>query len=268
MKIKGLLLDVEGVLVADKRYQAVEGAIEFVGQARRSGCPIRLITNNTTDDKPAIIEKLAKAGFGFALKELHTCTAAAVRKLYEVRARRCLVLGSEGLKDIFRSADLVVVDDSDVDAVVVGLDTGLTFERLRLACDAIANRGARFIALHRNRLYPDSAGRASPSVGAIAAAIEYATRVEPAVMGKPSREYYEQVLDDIGLAAEDVLLVSDDPFSDLVGAKRMGMNAAFVLSGKYADATILNAIPVDERPDITAPRIGDLITGGALETIA
>lgn len=264
MKVKGLLLDVEGVLVADKRYQAVGGAVDFVRKARDAGCPIRLITNNTTDDKPAIIEKLIRAGFDFVIEELHTCTAAAVRRLHELRVKRCLVLGTDGLKTIFRDAGLVVAEDSAVDAVVVGLDTQLTFERLRLACEAIASCNAAFIALHLNRLYPDAAGRASPSVGAIAAAIEYATGVEPTVMGKPSREYYEQVLEDIRLAASDVLLVSDDPFSDLVGAKRMGIQTAFVLSGKYDDPNIVSSIAADERPDITAPSIGDLLAAGAL----
>lgn len=263
MKVKGLLLDVEGVLVADKRYQAVDGAVEFVAKARAAGCPIRLITNNTTDDKPAIIDKLTRAGFDFTIAELHTCTAAAIRRLRELRAKRCLVLGTEGLKQVFRDAGVVVTENSEVDAVIVGLDTDLTYERLRLACDAIANRKAEFIALHVNRLYPDSAGRASPSVGAIAAAIEYATRVAPTVMGKPSRDYYQQVLDDIGLASADVLLVSDDPFSDLVGAKRMGMRTAFVLSGKYDNVAVLSSIAADERPDVTSPRIIDLLSAGA-----
>ncbi len=262
MKIHGLLLDVEGVLVADKRYQAVETAVDFVAAARSAGCPLRLITNNTTDDRPAIIDKLRRAGFDFSLDELHTCTAAAVRALGELGARRCLVLGTDGLRAIFAHAGLEVTDAAEVDAVVVGLDTGLTFEKLRLACEAVADHGAALIALHRNRLFPDSAGRASPSVGAIVAAIEYATQVQPAVMGKPSPAYYRQVLDDLGLDAADAVIVSDDPFSDLAGAKRLGMSAVFVLSGKYRDPSIVERIDAAQRPDIIVPRIGDLLTTG------
>ncbi len=260
MKIRGLLLDVEGVLVADKRYQAVDTAVDFISAARAAGCPLRLITNNTTDDRPAIIAKLRRAGFDFDLDELHTCTAAAVQHLARLGARRCLVLGTEGLKAIFAGAGLEVTEAADVDAVVVGLDTGLTFEKLRLACEAIVDRRAAFVALHRNRLFPDHAGRASPSVGAIAAAIEYATQVEPAVMGKPSPDYYRQVLDDLGLPAGQAVIVSDDPFSDLAGAKRLGLSAVFVLSGKYRDPKIIERIPEPERPDLIVPRIGDLLT--------
>jgi len=153
-----------------------------------------------------------------------------------------------------------------VDAVVVGLDTDLTFQRLQMATEAILRRQAAFIALHHNRIYDDAAGRPAPSVGALAAALEYATRCEATVIGKPSPQYFQQALDDLQACADgnltpaQVLVVSDDPLSDLAGARRMGMRAAFVLSGKYADCAVLERIPAEERPDVTVGRIGDLLS--------
>lgn len=262
MRVRGLLLDVEGVLVADKRYQAVPTAVEFITQARAAGCPLRLITNNTTDDRPTILAKLRSAGFDFALDELYTCTAAAARRLGECAVRRCLVLGNDSLRRIFADAGFAVVDAADVDAVIIGLDTGLTYARLQQACEALVRHGARLLALHHNRLYLDDQGRPAPSVGALAASIEYATRVEAEVIGKPSPAYFQQVLDDLGLPPQDVLVVSDDPLTDLAGAKRLGISAAFVLSGKYPNEHILLQIAEAERPDLTVPRIGDLLRTG------
>lgn len=265
MKVRGYLLDVEGVLVADKRYQSVAGAVDFIRHVREAKRPLRLITNNTTDSKPEIIEKLTRAGFDFGLDELHTCTGAAAKRMRELGVRRCLVLGNEALRQMFADAGFEVVEESGVDAVVVGLDTDLTYERLRLACDAIGRHQAAFLTLHQNRVYTDAGGRVAPSVGPIAAAIEFATRVEPTVMGKPSPAYYQQALDELGLSPPDVLVVSDDPFSDLAGARRMGMRAAFVLSGKYGASEVVESIPPAERPDVIVPRIGDLLTSGVLE---
>ncbi len=258
MEIKAFLLDVEGVLVADKRYQAIAGAVEFVGKLRGEGIPFRLITNNTTDSQAVLREKLARAGFDFTLEELHTCTAAAVTHLHSSGVRRCLVLGADGLRQIFVDAGFEVDETSEVDAVIVGLDTKLTYERLRLACDAVARNRAALIALHRNRIYTDAQGRCAPSVGAIVEAIRYATQADPIVIGKPNVAYFQQVLDDIGVAPEMVMVVSDDPFSDLAGAKRMGMMAAFVQSGKYADRAVLERITPAEQPDVVVDRIGDL----------
>ena len=264
MKISGLLLDVEGVLVADKRYQAVETAVEFIRTARDVGCPLRLITNNTTDPRPVLHEKLARAGFDFELGELHTCTAASITHLKQLNVNHVLVLGNAALRAMFEDAGLHVVDDSKVDAVVVGMDTDLTYERLVLACGAVYTHHARFIALHHNRLYTDAQGRIAPSVGSLSAAIEYATQAPPTIIGKPSSAYFQQALDELGIPPTDVLVVSDDPLTDLAGAKRMGMNAAFVLSGKYSDESVLEQIPPAERPDHVAPRIGDLLTQSAV----
>ena len=112
MKLSAFLLDVEGVLVADKRYTAVDSAAEFISKVRAAGCPLRLITNNTTDDRTTLIDKLTRAGFDFTLEELHTCTAAAVDRLRALGARRCLVLGNEALQRIVADAGFELADDS------------------------------------------------------------------------------------------------------------------------------------------------------------
>lgn len=265
MRIRGFLLDVEGTLVVDKRYRPVEGAVEFVGKLRQAGLPLRLITNNTTDSRASLLDKLTQVGFDFTIDELHTCIGAALTHLRTIGATRCLILGTAALRQMLADEGLTIMDSSEVDAVVVGLDTDLTYERLRLACNAISQNGASLIALHRNRLFVDSQGRCSPSVGAIVEAIRYATRVEPTLIGKPSPMYFQQALDDIALPPESVMVVSDDPFSDLAGAKRMGMQAAFVLSGKYREPSAVDSIPPSQRPDVIANTIGELFTAGALD---
>jgi len=264
MLARGLLLDVEGVLVADKRYQAVPTAVEFIAQARAAACRLRLITNSTTDDRRTIIEMLARAGFDFTLDELHTCTFAAEHRLHELHARRILVLGTSALRNIFAEAGFQTVDDAHTQAVVVGLDTELTYAKLQLACEAIVQHDAALIALHRNRLYDDAAGRTGPSVGPIVVALEYATQVEATLIGKPSPAYFQQALDQLNLSPADVLVVSDDPFSDLAGAKRMGLQTAFVLSGKYGEAGGVKKIAAGGRPDVSVPWLGDLLTQGVL----
>jgi ribonucleotide monophosphatase NagD (HAD superfamily) len=50
-------------------------------------------------------------------------------------------------------------------------------------------------------------------------------------------------------------MISDDPFSDLVGAKKLGMKTAFVLSGKYRDKDILNEMDKDIYPDFVFDNI-------------
>jgi len=264
MRVEGFLLDVEGTLVLSKRYEPTEGAVEFIRRLREAGVPFRLITNNTTESKASLVDKLARGGFDFTIDEVHTCTGAAVSHLKGEGVTRCLILGGSTLRGLFAAEGFTIVDESEVDAVVVGLDTDLTYERLSLACDAVSRRGALLIALHRNRLLLDPRGRSAPSVGAIVEAIRYATQVEPVVIGKPSPAYYRQALNDLSLREGQVLVVSDDPFSDLAGAKRMGMRAALVLCGKYRERSVVDSIPQAERPDLVVGTLADLPAGGPL----
>lgn len=268
MKIKGFLLDLEGVLVGDKRYLAVEKAIEFVDRLRRAGAPFRVITNNTTHDRDTLVAKLRDAGFDFKAHEVHTCLSTAVEYLGRSGSRRVVVMGSPELAAVFKNKGLDVVDTSEADAVIVGLDTGFTYEKLSLACRAILESGASLVALHRNRLIMDKDGKQAPSAGALVAAVEYATRTRARIMGKPSPSFFQQALDALGLTPRETLVVSDDPFSDLAGAKAMGMKTAFVLTGKYGDPGVLEDLSLEERPDITVERMADLLTKGGIDIIS
>jgi HAD superfamily hydrolase (TIGR01458 family) len=266
VEVQGFLLDVEGTLVADKRYRAIDGAVEFIRRVRLAGLPLKLITNNTVDSKDTLVRKLTRAGFDFTIGEVHTCIGAAITHLRTFGAQKCLILGAETLQRMFSDEGFTVVNESEVDAVVVGLDTGLTYERLKLACDAVGRKGAPLIALHRNRLLVDEEGRCAPSVGAIVEAVVYATRVEPVLIGKPSPTYFQQALDDIALPPQSVMVVSDDPLSDLAGARRMGMQAAFVLSGKYPEQSVIDSLPVSEKPEVIVDSVAGLLEQTLLDT--
>lgn len=259
--ISGFMMDLEGVLVGDKRYVPVEGAVEFVSTAKEAGHPVRVITNNTTHDRTALAKKLGSAGFDLNPDEIHTCTGAALSHLVKVEAQSCMVLGNQSLRRIFEEAGFTVTPGPDADALVVGLDRDITSRKLTLACRAVLEFKADFIALHRNRLYRDESGCIGPSAGAIVAAIEYATQVRASVMGKPSPSFFQHVLGDMALPPSKVLMVSDDPFGDLPGARALGMKTAFVLSGNYRSASVLDETPEEEKPDVIAEKAGDLTKG-------
>jgi len=44
-------------------------------------------------------------------------------------------------------------------------------------------------------------------------------------------------------------MISDDPLSDLVGARKLGMKTVFVTSGKYKDKKILKSLNKRFQPD-------------------
>ena len=57
--VAGYLLDVEGVLVRDKRYRAVPGAVAWLEAVTAAGVPWLLVSNNTTHPPDDLARDLA-----------------------------------------------------------------------------------------------------------------------------------------------------------------------------------------------------------------
>jgi 4-nitrophenyl phosphatase len=102
-----------------------------------------------------------------------------------------------------------------------------------------------------NRLILDPNGLVGPSVGAVATALSYASNKPVTSFGKPSKEYFKRAFELLGInQPERVYMVSDDPFTDLAEGKKVaGFKTVFVLSGKYRDASVLDSVEPQFRPD-------------------
>ena len=79
-------------------------------------------------------------------------------------------------------------DSQDVLAVVAGLDRQVTYDKLARATLLIRS-GAMFVGTNADRTLPMPEGLL-PGAGAILAALEAATDVQPVVVGKPEPEIY------------------------------------------------------------------------------
>ena len=70
-----------------------------------------------------------------------------------------------------------------------------------------------------------------------------ATGVRATVGGKPTRLLFDAALADLGIAAEDALMVGDDIDADVRGAQALGMTGALVRSGKVRDDDLRRGSP-------------------------
>ena len=66
---------------------------------------------------------------------------------------------------------------------------------------------------------------------------------------KPNPEIYREAISKFGVEAENCFMISDDPLSDLAGAKKLGMKTVFVTSGKYKDREVLKSLNGKSQPD-------------------
>lgn len=255
--IKGFLVDIEGTIVFDKSYTPIPKAVNWLNSLRNFNKTFLLATNNTTHKPEEIAKLLNKKGFKVKSEQVHSCLSLAWGYFHSRKINSCFIIANQKIKDFFKENKVKVKEDWKVDAVLVGLDIKLNYDKLKVATRALVQNKAKFVALHKNRIYKDAKGELAPSVGAVVKSLEYAADKKAVITGKPNRFYYKKALQRLKLKPAEVLMISDDPLTDLVGAKKIGMKTAFVTSGKY-DKAILKKIPKKYKPDFIYNNIAQI----------
>ena len=121
------------------------------------------------------------------------------------------------------------------DAVVVGFDTELCYDRLKQTCFMI-ERGCRWLATHPDVAMPGAQGF-WPDCGAITAAITITTgRAPDIVLGKPSEYMGQAAIKRSGFEPEQIMMVGDRAETDVLFAKANGMHSTLVLTGASSAA--------------------------------
>ncbi len=227
--IRGILIDLSGVIYIGDG--PVSGARKALPRIRKSGLPVRFLTNTTRTPKRGLLERLSKMGFEIAHKELFT-PAQAARELLIKRRLTPHLLIHPALEEDFEG---LPASSGGARAVVVGdAADGFTYQALNAAFRDLAD-GADFLALARNRTFLDADGRLSLDTGAFVAALEYASGRTATVLGKPSADFYAQSARDMDVQMSGLVMIGDDVESDVSGALKAGVgHALLVRTGKYA----------------------------------
>ena len=253
------LIDIEGVLVRDKRYAAIPGARDWFASLPDRGISYCLVSNNTTHTPEELRRDLAGAGFPIEPERLVTALELGADLLARWGKERLLWLGVPQMVDYWQKAGFKVVAEGACDAVVLGAHAGLQTADLNRALPALLDHGAELVALHRNHFFLDKSGQRRLGPGAWCAALEPLSQAGRAVcVGKPSERIFREALKRIGVVANEALFISDDPLSDLVTAKHLGLGTVFVLSGKYTDHEVLGRMVQEDWPDIICQGVAEL----------
>ena len=235
-RIGAVLIDIDGVLTVS--WNPLPGAVEAMERLRAADLPLALVTNTTSRSRAAIAEKLSRAGFPIVADDILTAPAVTAGYLREHHPdARCLLLSSGDVREDLRGVTLVEEGDAGTPDVVVLGGAGEEFGYPALnAVFRHLQHGARLVAMHRN-LYWRTADGLDLDTGAFLPGLERAARVEAAVTGKPSAEFFATALAHLGATAGTTLMVGDDIESDVLAAQRSGITGVLVRTGKYRQET-------------------------------
>ena len=121
--------------------------------------------------------------------------------------------------------------NKDIDFVVLGFDTTLTYEKLWIACEYVAN-GVEYIATHPDFNCPLENGKFMPDAGAMMAFIKASTGKEPTVIGKPNRHIVDAIIEKYDLKKSELAMVGDRLYTDIRTGIDNGLTSILVMSGE------------------------------------
>jgi HAD superfamily hydrolase (TIGR01450 family) len=178
-----VICDIDGVVYRGDKL--LPGSDLALRRLRDTGVVVHFATNNSTKSPRMVCDKLSLiTGVEYGVESIVTSSQAAVH-LLGGSPGPVMVLGSEGITSALAEAGIEMTEDPVVaQAVLVGLDFDLSYDRLSRAADAV-RFGARFIATNTDPTYPVADGLL-PGGGSMVAAVAVTTGVEPEVAGKPN----------------------------------------------------------------------------------
>jgi len=253
------IFDLDGVIYRGE--EPMPYAVETVQRLREEGKMVRFLTNNSALTREAYVRRLTGMGVPCQEEELMTSAYATAIYLQSQGAehKRVFIVGEEGIHEELRRIGMRVVTDPEEEGaeyVVAGIDRDFTYDKLRRAHFAIRH-GAQFIATNRDATYPAAGGRIVPGGGAIVAAIQACTGVEPLVIGKPNTYSVELLLQRCGVCPQEAVLVGDRLDTDVLVGKRVGLHTVLVLTG-VTDAEAVRFASEEMLPDRVIRTLAEL----------
>lgn len=238
-----IVCDLDGVVWDGSQF--IDGSMDGLALLHRHGSEIWYVTNNSSTPARRHCDRLRAAG---APQSDHVLTSADSAAAVVHEDDMILVVGGAGIHSALQdrgcttmiSADLDPRSLPSIDAVVVGIDTDISYHTMWMAQLAVLN-GARLIGTNPDTSFP-SDGMIKPGGGAILAAIAAASDTEPIITGKPyapMADLWRRSRRDIELP---IVMIGDRRSTD--GAFAAELNADFILVTSAISDGDLADVPV------------------------
>jgi len=230
--IRLYLFDMDGTLyLGDRLY---DFTLELLDTIKKTGRRYLFMTNNSSKSVEDYIKKLAKLGISATRDDFITSSQATAYYLKEnFPNHRLYVCGTQSLKKELETEGFTVTENlSEVDCIVMGFDTELTFKKLEDVSRLLLTRSELpYIATNPDYVCPTEFGSV-PDCGSMCDMIFNATGKRPVVIGKPSPLMPQLAMAKYGYKKEEAAVVGDRIYTDVKSGLNAGITGILVLSGE------------------------------------
>lgn len=250
------LFDMDGTLYLGERL--FDFTKELLLQIRRTGGDYLFITNNSSRSVADYVKKMAR--LGIETQETDFVTAAQATAYYLKKnhpGKKLYVCGTESFKEELRRVGFTVTEELEqVQCVVMGFDTELTFKKLEDVCKLLCTKkDIPYIASHPDLCCPTEYGSVI-DCGSICIGIQNATGREPVVVGKPQPLMVELAMERAGCTKEETAVLGDRIYTDVMSGLNAGTKGVLVLTGETTREILEQS---EVKPSLVLESAGELL---------
>ena len=249
------LLDMDGTV--NLGYDPIDGAKEFLETIKAQGKNYIFLTNNSSKNAGDYVEKMNSLGFPCESENVFTSGMAAGMFLSERKKESLVyVCGTKSLVDELKKYGVNISEDGALaDTVLLGYDTELDYEKIRIVCDLL-DGGADYYATNIDTVCPIENGRYLPDCGSFADMFENAVKRRPQFLGKPDRTMIDILAKRENVPYENIAMVGDRIYTDVKTGINAGVTSILVLSG---ETTLEDYKKSDVKPDYILDSVKDIL---------
>lgn len=214
----GFLIDLDGTLI--RNGKALPGAARLL---QNLGDRFMVVSNNSTDLAPALSRVLRHLDLSVDSGQLLLAGEQTVRRLARDNpGRRVLVAGSQQLRNLAGKLGLVMCD-REPETIILARDLNFSYKRLWQISNLL-RAGAELVVTNPDQNHPGPGSEGVvPETGSLMRAVVACSGVVPTlIFGKPEPPLFAAGADSLGLAAEQITMIGDNPDTDVLGARRYG----------------------------------------------
>ena len=227
---KGFLFDIDGTLQLDNFL--IPGAGDILSQLISDHLPFLLITNSTINSRESILNLFRDRGLDIRLENILNPETAAynfIKSEHKTAPIRLMLREQEYDWSVFNLVE------ENPEFIILG-DLGEGFSRELL--DELMNQilgGATLVALHKSKFWRVEK-EIKVDLGGYVALLEYITDKKAITIGKPSLSFFNIAAQILKTDNNDLVMVGDDIYSDVLAASDAGLEAILVKTGKFQES--------------------------------
>ena len=255
-KTKLYLFDMDGTLYLGSRLYGFTK--ELLQQIRATGGRYLFMTNNSSKSVEDYVKKLAGLGIEATREDFMTSSQATAYYLKQKHpGKKLYVCGTQSLiRELESEGFTVTTDLEQVECVVMGFDTELTFRKLHdVSYLLLTKKDLPYIATNPDLVCPTEFGSV-PDCGSVCYGIKNATGREPVVIGKPSPLMPQLAMEKLGCTPEETAVIGDRIYTDIKSGLNAGCTSILVLSG---ESTLQTLEESPDKPHLVLQDAGELL---------